>query len=60
MKIDFSIGIDREGCRGIFGYFGWIYYVGMSLLGYLFCIDWFLVIKGKYVIMFKCNFVLFF
>ncbi|XP_024370867.1 protein ENHANCED DISEASE RESISTANCE 2 isoform X4 [Physcomitrium patens] len=59
MKIDSSIGTDREGCRGTPGYSGWIYHVGTSSLGYPFCIDRFLVIKGKYVTMFKRNPVLF-
>lgn len=36
-------------------YAGWVYHVGTSSLGYPFCTDRFLVIKGKYVTMFKRN-----
>lgn len=54
------MGFDRDSDRGVCCYVGWVYYVGMNLLGYLFCSDWFLVIKGKFVIMFKCDFVEYF
>jgi hypothetical protein len=50
-----SMGSDRESDRGVPAYAGWVYHVGTSSLGYQFCTDRFLVIKGKYVTMFKRN-----
>ena len=52
---DSSMGSDRESDRGVPAYAGWVYHVGTSSLGYSFCSVRFLVIKGKYVTMFKRN-----
>ncbi|KAG0553541.1 hypothetical protein KC19_12G018800 [Ceratodon purpureus] len=41
--------------RGVPAYAGWVYHVGTSSLGYQFCRPRFLVIKSKYVSMFKTN-----
>ena len=48
------MGSDRENdSRGIPAYAGWVYHVGTNSLGYQYCHARFLVIKGKYVTMFK-------
>lgn len=52
---DLSMGSDGESDRGVPAYAGWVYHVGTNSLGYQFCTDRFLVIKGKYVTMFKRN-----
>ncbi|KAL3700947.1 hypothetical protein R1sor_018969 [Riccia sorocarpa] len=41
--------------REIAAYAGWVYHVGLNSLGYPFCHERFLVIKGKYVSMYKHN-----
>lgn len=55
LERDSSMGSDMESDRGVPAYAGWVYHVGTSSLGYPFCSDRFLVIKGKYVTMFKRN-----
>ncbi|KAG0630717.1 hypothetical protein M758_1G199400 [Ceratodon purpureus] len=55
LERDSSMGSDMESDRGVPAYAGWVYHVGTSSLGYPFCSDRFLVIKGKYVSMFKRN-----
>ena len=49
---DLSVGSDSSD-RGVPAYAGWVYHVGTNSLGYQFCTDRFMVIKGKYVAMFK-------
>ncbi|XP_024391660.1 protein ENHANCED DISEASE RESISTANCE 2 [Physcomitrium patens] len=46
---------DGESDRGVPAYAGWVYHVGTNSLGYQFCTERFLVIKGHYVTMFKRN-----
>lgn len=47
------MGSDRDSDRGVRCYAGWVYHVGTNSLGYSLCSDRFLVIKGKFVTMFK-------
>lgn len=62
LKRELSMGSDRDSDlgvsasdMGVAAYAGWVYHVGTSSLGYQFCTDRFLIIKGKHVTMFKRN-----
>jgi hypothetical protein len=59
-KRDISMGSDRESDMdvpasdiGVAAYAGWVYHVGTSSLGYQYCTDRFLIIRGNFVTMFK-------
>ncbi|CAM6011988.1 unnamed protein product [Sphagnum balticum] len=48
-----STGSDRENDHGIPAYGGWVYHMGTHSLGYQYFHARYLVIRGKYVTMFK-------
>jgi hypothetical protein len=53
LERDASMGSDKESDPGVRAYVGWVYHVGTNSLGYQYCHARYLVIKGKYVTMFK-------
>jgi len=50
-----STGSDRENDHDIPAYGGWVYHMGTHSLGYQYFHARYLVIRGKYVTMFKRN-----
>ncbi|CAK9882974.1 unnamed protein product [Sphagnum jensenii] len=53
LERDASMGSDKESDPGVRAYVGWVYHVGTNSLSYQYCHARYLVIKGKYVTMFK-------
>ncbi|KAE8668556.1 leucine-rich repeat receptor-like protein kinase TDR-like [Hibiscus syriacus] len=49
-KTSSSFGGDE---KGIFEFFGWVYHIGVNSIGHEYCHLRFLLIKGKYVMMYK-------
>jgi hypothetical protein len=53
LEMEASTGSDRENDHGIPAYGGWVYHMGTHSLGYQYFHARYLVIRGKYVTMFK-------
>ncbi|KAJ7968654.1 protein ENHANCED DISEASE RESISTANCE 2 [Quillaja saponaria] len=48
-----NVGRGGSEERGIFEYFGWVYHLGVNSIGHEYCHLRFLIIRGKYVAMYK-------
>jgi hypothetical protein len=53
LEMEASTGSDRENDHGIPAYGGWVYHMGTHSVGYQYFHARYLVIRGKYVTMFK-------